>query len=503
MAATNFVNAVTLSDAGWFNDVDAATYDYVINVKNSAFGAVGDGVTDDLAAFNLAFATLSASTDAAHNRAIYVPQGTYVLSTTPTIANSASNFTIFGDGKLSSILKWSGAAGVPMLKFINAQGVILKDLGIYGKTTAKPSYLVNFHRQASLVGGTGASMCKIIRCMLGEGNGDHTTGVSYTCIAGQDTNNEQGYFEDVLIYGSASYGYHFAHSNSLLHKIVGGAVAYYGTAAICNEALICDAADGKAGSFKCWSTTFAGNTGSVVFRLYAPRHAIGITDCTHENGAATNTALLATPTSWATGTLNFFGGSYKMTTGAQATVQFDGTQYATLNFHGTNIGDVSTFSFPTIGPRVAFFGGGYSTASVTYNCEVAFYDVEEGTGSVTYTNSGTGILRLIRSGGTGQRNTVTNQTGNLTSFSVDAQSSEVIYLTNASATNLDTLTKGHLGQKVTFIGGNGNTTLVHTAAVTSDMLRLHNNVNYTLPTGGSITLIRADTGMWFEIGRKV
>ena len=47
----------------------------VVNVKD--FGAVGDGVTDDTAAFNAAIATASGGT-------VYVPRGTYLLGTSPT-----------------------------------------------------------------------------------------------------------------------------------------------------------------------------------------------------------------------------------------------------------------------------------------------------------------------------------------------------------------------------------------------------------------------------------
>lgn len=54
MATTNFTNGVTLTDAGWFNDVNDAIYDDVANIKNSEYGAVGDGSTDDSAAFQLA-----------------------------------------------------------------------------------------------------------------------------------------------------------------------------------------------------------------------------------------------------------------------------------------------------------------------------------------------------------------------------------------------------------------------------------------------------------------
>lgn len=56
----------------------------VVNVKD--YGAVGDGVTDDTAAFE------AASDKANHREAIYVPEGTYILS-----RDVAGNFISFGD----------------------------------------------------------------------------------------------------------------------------------------------------------------------------------------------------------------------------------------------------------------------------------------------------------------------------------------------------------------------------------------------------------------------
>lgn len=74
MATTNFIDRVTPINASWLNDVDAATYEGTgvftpagtgavartvqAKLRESVslldFGAVGDGVTDDTAAFNLA-----------------------------------------------------------------------------------------------------------------------------------------------------------------------------------------------------------------------------------------------------------------------------------------------------------------------------------------------------------------------------------------------------------------------------------------------------------------
>ena len=69
----------------------------IVSVKD--FGAKGDGVTDDTAAFNAAIL------DCVNNGfALYVPGGTYLLSALNAV--TLKNFLIFGDGK-SSILKFN------------------------------------------------------------------------------------------------------------------------------------------------------------------------------------------------------------------------------------------------------------------------------------------------------------------------------------------------------------------------------------------------------------
>lgn len=73
MSSTVFVNGVTLTDAGWFNDVNGSIYDEVVDVKNSAYGAIGDGATNDTAAIAAAIAALPAT-----GGVVSFPPGTYI-----------------------------------------------------------------------------------------------------------------------------------------------------------------------------------------------------------------------------------------------------------------------------------------------------------------------------------------------------------------------------------------------------------------------------------------
>jgi len=84
--------------------VSAATF----NVRD--FGAKGDGVTDDKAAFNAAFAAVKA----AGGGEVYVPTGQYFYDSltgytgNETFTNEASNVTVLGDGSNVSVIHFTG-----------------------------------------------------------------------------------------------------------------------------------------------------------------------------------------------------------------------------------------------------------------------------------------------------------------------------------------------------------------------------------------------------------
>lgn len=76
-----------------------------LNVK-AGFGAVGDGVHDDTKALQAALNTLAAA-----NKSIvlYLPAGTYVVSSTLKL-NNAINVSVIGESPDKTILKWAGPA---------------------------------------------------------------------------------------------------------------------------------------------------------------------------------------------------------------------------------------------------------------------------------------------------------------------------------------------------------------------------------------------------------
>ena len=93
------------------------------------FGAIGDGVTDDTAAFQAAVDYAASQ----NGGTILVPPGTFLISS--TIVINTSNIILQGEGsawthsnspqldEAASIMKWSGAAGGTMLRFVSDGGV--------------------------------------------------------------------------------------------------------------------------------------------------------------------------------------------------------------------------------------------------------------------------------------------------------------------------------------------------------------------------------------------
>jgi len=93
-----------------------------------SFGAVGNGVANDTAAFNAALATAcSGSTN------LHIPAGTYLLNSLDLV--NACGITIYGDGNATTILRINSVISPVMWRFANGAGktLTLQDLAMDGR----------------------------------------------------------------------------------------------------------------------------------------------------------------------------------------------------------------------------------------------------------------------------------------------------------------------------------------------------------------------------------
>ena len=85
----------------------------------AAFGAKGDGVTDDTAALQAALNSLSQSAPV-----LWIPHGTYLITSTLTAAGN-QNFTILGEDPLTTSIVWNGPQGGTMFILNGVEGLNL------------------------------------------------------------------------------------------------------------------------------------------------------------------------------------------------------------------------------------------------------------------------------------------------------------------------------------------------------------------------------------------
>jgi hypothetical protein len=107
----------------------------VYNVK-SAYGALGDGVTNDAARIQNAIN----AADAAGGGIIYFPHGTYLINSAITIANSTGKFFFLGEAASGTKLK-QGTSGIAMLTLGNSNEQVLMNL-TFTATAANTGTLV-------------------------------------------------------------------------------------------------------------------------------------------------------------------------------------------------------------------------------------------------------------------------------------------------------------------------------------------------------------------------
>jgi hypothetical protein len=102
------------------DDVDLAFRNHFINVKDSTFGALGNGVSDDRAAIQAAIdAMYSVINGTGRTAILFLPKGEYKVNGTLVLKNTPSlgpgGGIIMGAGMEASVIKLANMSGVPVL----------------------------------------------------------------------------------------------------------------------------------------------------------------------------------------------------------------------------------------------------------------------------------------------------------------------------------------------------------------------------------------------------
>jgi hypothetical protein len=140
-----------LGDSGYGLVNDSTTAGVVQNFDVRAYGAVGDGVTNDTTAVQAAITAAIA----AGGGVVFFPAGTYVVSTglsNGTIFSiSSPNLTFRGAGKKVSIIKSSTAMGAGHTLFaVNSTSrVVFEDLGVQAAVSSPSSNAIYFNASAN------------------------------------------------------------------------------------------------------------------------------------------------------------------------------------------------------------------------------------------------------------------------------------------------------------------------------------------------------------------
>lgn len=109
MADTTFVSGTVITSE-WANDVNDFTYNDLVNVKNSEWGAIADNSTNDATALNAAAVFCSTN-----NKTLFIPAGNYRISSTIVFENcniEAKGAVFYPDSSVTTGIQFGTASTI-------------------------------------------------------------------------------------------------------------------------------------------------------------------------------------------------------------------------------------------------------------------------------------------------------------------------------------------------------------------------------------------------------
>lgn len=190
------------------------------------YGAKGDGTTDDTTSIQAAITAAIAN----GYGEVWFPEGTYKIITTLTVSGPGIVFR--GRGKKVSVIQpTTGLAGIPIIKATDHRQFTVEDMSINGTTSGTPPSIGINSFRSSLSPGSNSCFGLSVRNVEIAAVGSIGTGIAWTNTSsatdgtGADTNNDNGYCENVDIWNFTNQAYYTQGANSLEHTVMGGVIA--------------------------------------------------------------------------------------------------------------------------------------------------------------------------------------------------------------------------------------------------------------------------------------